>query len=67
MTIVYHHNNPDVPPFTIELLPYSRDLYAVRIEGVTEFVIAKEKVDNAKEMLASVLAEAQQNQAQGGE
>lgn len=66
MTIVYHHNNPDVPPFTIELLPYSRDLYAVRIEGVTEFVIAKEKVDNAKEMLASVLAEAQQNQAQGG-
>lgn len=48
-----------MPPFTIELLPYTRDLYAVRIEGVVEFVIAKEKVDKAKEELAARAAELQ--------
>ena len=25
MTIVYYHNNPETTPFTVELLPYSRD------------------------------------------
>ncbi|MGB4187676.1 MAG: hypothetical protein WBK33_07660, partial [Limnochordia bacterium] len=60
MTIVYYHNNPETTPFTVELLPYSRDLYAARIEGVTEFVIAKEKVDQAKAELASRLAELDQ-------
>ena len=57
--IVYHHNDPEVPPFTIELLPYTRDLYAVRIEGVVEFVIAEEKMDKAKEELAARAAELQ--------
>ncbi|HOB08219.1 MAG TPA: DUF4340 domain-containing protein [Limnochordia bacterium] len=60
MTIVYYHNNPETTPFTVELLPYSRDLYAARIEGVIEFVIAKEKVDQAKAELASRLAELDQ-------
>ena len=59
LIIVYHHNDPDLAPVTVELLPYSRVLCATRIEGVVEFVIAKEKVDQAKEELQARAAELQ--------
>ncbi|HHT36563.1 MAG: DUF4340 domain-containing protein [Candidatus Wallacebacter cryptica] len=61
--IVYHHNGEDLAPVTVELLPYSRVLYAARIEGVVEFVVAKEKVDKAKSELIAAFEAAKADAA----
>jgi hypothetical protein len=58
--LVFYHEDPERLPVTIELLPYSRDLYATRIEGVVEFVIARDKVESVKQHLTTTLAELEQ-------
>jgi len=55
LKIVYHHVDTSKEPFVVEFLPYNRDLYAARIQGVCEFVISREKVDQAVKSIPELI------------
>ena len=51
--------DPERLPVTIELLPYSQDLYATRIEG-SGVCNSEDKVESVKQHLTTTLAELEQ-------
>lgn len=54
-TLTYHRN-ADPTLIKIEFLPYNEDFYAVRMNGETDFLIAKENVQTVADSLAKLEA-----------
>jgi hypothetical protein len=55
ITIEYRLNNPPGERAVITLIPYNRDFYILRQEGVTEFLIARNQVRHIYDTAAAMI------------